>query len=215
MTFASLDPKQIPAGTIYDLMVAAVQPRPIGFISTVSAAGHRNLAPYSFFMCGGANPPSLLYCPAGGRDGEPKDSLRNVEETGEFVANVVVRSMVEGMNATAFGYPHEFDEWTVSGFTAGPSQVVRPDRVLESPAQFECKLHQVIRHGSGPLSTIYVIGEIVWIHLREEIWNGGSFDRSALRAVGRMGGAEYIDTACGELFEMPRPQRAADPSESG
>lgn len=196
-------------GLLYDLLVTAVSPRPIGFISTVDDQGQRNLAPYSFFMVGGVEPPSLVFCPSNMKSGLSKDSLRNVEETGEFVVNIVTRAMAEPMNQTALDYPAGHDEWQESGLTPAESVVVRPPRVLESPVSFECKLFQIIRHGEGPHGTNYVIGEVVAAHVHPDLMPGGVLDRGALRTIGRMGGNDYVDLATPEIFELERPNPRA------
>ena len=196
-------------GLLYDLLVTAVSPRPIGFISTVDREGKRNLAPYSFFMVGGLEPPSLVFCPSNMKSGLSKDSLRNVEETGEFVVNIVTRSMAEPMNQTALDYPAGHDEWRECGFTPAASVVVRAPRVQESPVSFECKLFQIIRHGEGPHGTNYVIGEVVAVHTTEDILQEGKINRAALRTIGRMGGNDYVDLAAPEIFELERPKPRA------
>ena len=127
-----------------------IAPRPIALVSTVSAAGVGNLAPFSFFAMGGQNPQSVAFCPVADRDGNPKDTLRNVLETGEFVINVVSRAMAERVNQASAPYPPEVDELEAVGFTRAASTVVRPWRVAESPAQLECRVFQVVPHGSGP-----------------------------------------------------------------
>ena len=203
--FALVDPRETSIGTLYDLMVAAVQPRPIGFVSTLSPEGVRNLAPFSFFMAGGVNPPSLVYCPSRNRRGMPKDSEHNAEATGQFVVNVVDRAMADAMNQTGFDYAPEVDEWTVSGLTPAPCVRVRPERVLESPVAFECEVFHVVRHGEGPHATVYVIGEVLCAHVREDLWNEGRPDATAFRLIGRLGGAEYVDLAAPEIFTLPRP----------
>lgn len=203
--FASLDLAALTPRQAYDVLVAAVQPRPIAFVSTRSAAGEDNLAPFSFFMAGGANPPSLMYSPSLNLRGEPKDSLRNVEETREFVVNIVTRTMSEAMNAASFDYPQGFSEWQVTGLTPLPSEVVKPMRIMESPVQFECRVHQIVPHGQGPNAANYVIGEIVRTHVLKTIWTGEAISAGALRPISRLGGAEYLDTAALEVFEMLRP----------
>lgn len=204
--FTTFSPGDIPIGRMYDLLACAIQPRPIAFVSTISRDGALNLAPFSFFAAGGANPPSLVYCPALNRLGEPKDSLRNVEETGEFVVNAVVRRMADAMNLTGVDYPHGVDEFEVAAFTAMPSVTVRPPRVGESPVHFECRVLQVLRLGSGANGTVYVIGEITHVHVRGDHWREGEFQASDFRMVGRLGGAEYVDVATPEVFEMVRPR---------
>lgn len=203
----TLDLGAMPPNAAYGVLTATVAPRPIAFVSTLSAAGTPNLAPFSFFMVGGANPPSLMFSPVLGPNGEAKDSLRNVEETGEFVINTVHRSMAEGMNAASLTLPPHESEWDLAGFTPIPSHRVRPARVAESLIQFECRLFQIVEHGDGPTSARYVIGEVVLAHLAPELWD---LERS--RALGalllaRMGGAEYMDMQSREPFTLQRPKR--------
>lgn len=187
----------------YNLLVATVIPRPIAFVSTISRSGIPNLAPFSFFMVGGSNPPSLIYSPTLNKLGEQKDSLRNVHESGEFVVNLVDRPMADGVNSTSIEFPAEESEWGTSGFTPAASHAVAPARVAESPVQFECRLHQIIPHGDGPYAAQYVIGEVLLAHLHPSI----AADPVSLRLIGRMGGPDYFDTATGELFAMRRPTR--------
>jgi flavin reductase (DIM6/NTAB) family NADH-FMN oxidoreductase RutF len=203
--FISLDPAAMTPKQVYDVLVGTIQPRPIAFVSTICAGGAENLAPFSFFMVGGSNPPSLMYSPSLNAKGMAKHSLTNVEETGEFVVNIVTRSMAEGMNATSFDYPPGFSEWQIAGLTPLASEVVRPSRVAESPAQFECKVFEIVRHGSGPSAANYVIGEVVRMHIRDELWTGEGLQQGALRPISRLGGPEYLDTANLEIFQMTRP----------
>ena len=204
--FASIEPATLTPHQMYDVLVGTIQPRPIAFVSTISAAGEENLAPFSFFMAGGANPPSLMYSPTLNGRGEPKDSLRNVEETGEFVVNIVTRTMAEAMNATAFDYPFGFSEWGVSGLTPLPSELIRPKRVLESPVHFECKVFEIVRHGKGPNSANYIIGEVLRAHVLKTMWTGTGIQLGTLRPISRLGGPQYLDTDSLEIFDMARPR---------
>jgi flavin reductase (DIM6/NTAB) family NADH-FMN oxidoreductase RutF len=212
MPSVSLRPDELTSSQLYDLLVEAVQPRPIALVSTVSKEGVPNLAPFSFFMLGGNNPPSLAYSPTVGPEGREKNSVTNVEETGEFVVNAVTRAMEEGMNASAFGYPPGFDEWTVAAFTPVDSELVRPKRVAESPVQLECKLFQIVKHGTAWGAARYVIGEIVRIHVAETLLEPGARRLKPLRLIGRLGGREYIDLDSREIFELARPTSASAPS---
>lgn len=203
--FATIDFADIPHSQAYDILVATVHPRPIAFVSTVSATGELNLAPFSFFMIGGSNPPSLVFSPTQSAFG-PKDTLRNIEETGEFVVNLVHREMSEGMNSTAKGYPAGVSEWDPSGFTQAPSIKIAPPRVAESLVHFECRLFQVVRHGEEAGAARYVIGEVLAAHLAEGLWNGTSVEDERVRPIARMGGPNYLDTQALEFFQMNRPK---------
>lgn len=189
----------------YALLTATVAPRPIAFVSTISKDGIENLAPFSFFIVGGANPPSLAFSPVLGKDLSEKDSLRNVRETNEFVVNIVHRSMAEGMNrASASLAPHE-SEWGPSGFTPLASHLVKPPRVAESRVQFECRLFTVVEHGSGPGAARYVIGEVLVVHIAEELYSNGELNPGAVEPIARLGGPGYVDIGQMNQFEMDRP----------
>jgi len=175
-------------------------------------AGVPNLGPYSFFMVGGANPASLVYSPTINVRGHKKHSLKNVEETGEFVVNTVTREMAEGMNASSFEFPDAYDEWQVCGFEPVPSEIVRPARVGESPVQFECKLFEIVQHGTDVGAACYVIGEVVKIHVREEVWDGRAIDPAKYHPIARLGGPNYLDTSSLELFSLERPIRPSGTS---
>ncbi len=202
--FVVLDPQVLGSGPIYDVLVACIQPRPIAFVSTLDKEGRPNLAPFSFFMPGGGTPASLAFSVSLAAGGRRKDTLSNIEATGEFVVNIVTRSMAQGMNATSFTFPHGESEWGAGGFTPMPSDVVKPFRVGESPAQFECRLFKVVDHGVAPGSAIYVIGEIVRMHVSESLWVDGTI--GDVRPISRLGGQIYLDTANGERFQMDRPK---------
>src|SRR5271168_3804306 len=145
----SIDPAQCEQRQVYKLMTGIIVPRPIALVSTMDRAGIRNLAPFSFFNGVGSVPPTVLFCPSvRGASGLAhdirKDTLRNVEETGEFVVNIVSDAIASQANATSAEVPPEVDEFELSGLTPIASEAVRPPRVAESPAQMECKLMQVI-----------------------------------------------------------------------
>lgn len=190
-------------GRIYDLMSNLVVPRPIAFVSSISASGHPNLAPFSYFNIGGINPPSLSICTVLGPQLQPKNTYANIESTGEFVVNLVTRSMADGMNQTSPNFPAEVDEWPLSGFTPVPSDLITPARVAESPVQFECRLHQTIHHGDGPGSSRYIIGEILLLHINPNLLDSEQIIPPEL--IARLGGPEYLDLATHSRFELPRP----------
>jgi len=201
--FRTIDPAVLPPHIGYGFLTTLIVPRPIAFVSTLSSSGVANLAPFSFFMAGGANPLSLMIAPVLNRDLSEKDSLRNIRETGEFVVNIVTRTMAEGMNTTSFAFPADESEWPHSGFTPLPSFNVSPARVLESPAQLECKLFQVVEHGDGALAGRYIIGEVVAIHVREDLMEGDVI--TPPQPISRLGGPDYLDLASGEIFVLKRP----------
>ena len=197
---------------IYKLLTGIIVPRPVALVSTLSREGVPNLAPFSFFSGVGALPPTVLFCPAlregAAEAGEPpvmqKDTLRNVEETGEFVINVVSDAIAAAANTTSAEVAFDVDEFTLSGLTPIPSEVVRPSRVAQSPAQMECKLLQVIYTAHVPRGGVIVLGEVVRFHVRESLFDEFRIDPAGLDAVGRMAGNTWVRTR--DRIELIRPK---------
>jgi len=185
-------------------LISSVLPRPIAFVSTVSADGRPNLAPFSFFNAVGSNPPTVIFSPGTNRQGKPKDTLNNVRATGEFVVNVVTHGIREGMNETAYPYPPEVNEFEVGGFTPIPSRLVRPPRVAESPVHMECQLVQIVPVGSGPASSNICIGQVVCFHVADGyLLPDGTVDVEKIDLLGRLGGDLY--STIRDRFAMPVP----------
>lgn len=189
----------------YTLLTTVIAPRPIAFVSTLSPEGSGNLSPFSYFMLGGANPPSCCICPINNRDGAPKDTLRNIEATGEYVVNICVRSMAEAVNQTSYAYPYGVDEFDKAGLTRVPSERVKPPRVGESPLQLECRLHRIVRHGEGALASSYLIGEVLLLHADESVLTDGLPDNTKINHIARLGAAWYTEVTPSSLFPLPRP----------
>ena len=198
-----IDPTESSVREIYTLMVQLITPRPIAWVSSVSKAGVTNLAPYSFFNGVGANPPTVVFCPANQRDGSPKDSLRNVLETNEFVVNVVSSDDAALMNQSSANYDSEVSEFEAIGIETLESEKVTPPRIASSRAQFECRLLQHIELGTGPSGANVVIGEIVLLHVADSIISDGIVDPAKLDNIGRLGGKAYTKTT--DRFELDRP----------
>jgi len=192
-------------GLPHDPFNAIVGPRPIGWISSVSQAGIPNLAPYSFFNAFNYVPPIVGFASIGA-----KDTLRNVQETGEFVWNLATRSLAEAMNASCAAVPPEVDEFALAGLTAIPSRLVGAPRVAESPVSFECKLTQVIQlqgANGDAVSTWLVLGEVVGVHIANESLRDGIYDTAAAGHILRAGGpADYFTVGPEQLFRMHRPR---------
>lgn len=203
--FVSVDPMTNTNQDNYKLLIGSILPRPIAFVSTVSKTGLLNLAPFSFFTGVCSDPPTLLFCPMiRGSDGHKKDSLINIEETGEFVVNVVSESIVEAMNETAAEFPRGINEFIEAGLTAVPSEAIKPPRVLESPISMECQLQRIIPIGSGePGSGCVVLGTIVRFHIREDLYQSGRINTSGFKPVARLAGSAYCPVR--ETFELKRP----------
>jgi flavin reductase (DIM6/NTAB) family NADH-FMN oxidoreductase RutF len=203
----TVDPAQQEPQQIYKMMTGIIVPRPIALVSTVDRNGIANVAPFSFFCGVGSVPPTLLFCPAlRASTGKPprKDTLSNVEETGEFVVNVVSDAIAEAANATAAEVPPEIDEFQLAGLTPVASTVVRPPRVAESPAQLECRLLQVIYTSREPGGGVIVLGQIVQLHVREELFDNFRIDPAGLDAVGRMAGNTWVRTR--DRIDLVRPK---------
>jgi flavin reductase (DIM6/NTAB) family NADH-FMN oxidoreductase RutF len=204
-------PSDISHRELYGILLHSVAPRPIAWVSTVSAAGALNLAPFSFFNAVCVDPPLLAFAPglrppkdAEAKQGEAKDTLRNIRETKEFVVNVVTYELAEAMNLTSGEYAAEVNEFELARVTPQPSKIVRPPRVGESPVSFECKLHQILDFSPAPTSSSLVIGEVVSIYINDANLKDGKLDGNSLDLIGRMGGLQYTRTA--QRFEMVRPK---------
>jgi flavin reductase (DIM6/NTAB) family NADH-FMN oxidoreductase RutF len=179
--------------------------RPIAFVSSVSAAGVLNLAPFSFFTAISANPPVVCFSPMiRGSDSKRKDTLENIEATREFVINIVSEDFAAKMNITSAEFPPEVDEFAASGLTPKPSDLVRPPRVGESRASMECELLQAVHVSPKPLGGSLVIGEVLRFHVDDSIVDNFKVDPASLTAIGRMGGPTYCRTT--DRFDMVRPK---------
>jgi flavin reductase (DIM6/NTAB) family NADH-FMN oxidoreductase RutF len=190
-------------GLPHDPFKAIVAPRPIGWISTRDRQGRINLAPYSFFNAFSESPPIVGFS-SGGR----KDSLRNAEETGEFVANLATKALAEAVNLSSASVPPGVDEMAMAGLTAAPCRLVAAPRVGESPAALECKLIRVIPItdlGGAETNNILVLGQVVGIHLDPAYLKDGLFDMTLARTIARCGyRGDYAEVD--HLFEMVRPK---------
>ena len=191
-------------GLPHDPLNAMVAPRPIGWISTVSADGVRNIAPYSFFNLLNYTPPLIGFSSMGW-----KDSVANIEATGEFVWNLATRDLAEAMNATSAGVAAGVDEFALAGLATTPSRLVAPERVAASPVSFECRLTQLIRltdRAGAELDQWLVIGEAVGIHIDTAMLDEGVYQTARARPILRGGGPEdYFEVTEANLFRMRRP----------
>ena len=192
-------------GLPHDPFNAIVAPRPIGWISTRSAAGALNLAPYSFFNAFNYTPPLVGFSSIG-----YKDTVRNVDETGEFVWNLTTGDLAEAMNRTSANVPPEVNEFQLAGLTPADSRIVKVPRVAESPVAFECRKTQVLQlqGADGALvDTWLVMGEVVAVHIAQHLLKDGIYDTAAAGHVVRGGGAaDYFTIGPEQLFKMYRPR---------
>ena len=185
------------------VLTGVVVPRPIALVSTVSQGGVVNLAPFSFFNAVAYSPPTVVLGISRQADWKEKDTLANIEATGEFVVNVVSDEIAAAMNATAAEYPADVDEFAVSGLTPSPSDFVRAPAVAESPVSMECRLNQVISLGDPRTGNALVIGEIALMRVRDGILDGHRVNHDRLKPVGRLAGNMYCRTDA--VYELVRP----------
>jgi len=199
-----LDPASANPVKLYHQLIRCIVPRPIAWVSTISENGVTNLAPFSFFTGVGINPPTLCFCPMNRRDGQKKDTLRNLEAVPEFVVNVVPAAQAEAMNQSAADLEWETSEFEAAGIGKAAAKQVRPPRVKDSPVHLECRVHQILELGTGALGSNLVVGRIVHIEIEERVLDGeGLIDPGKLDLIGRMGGDGYTTTR--DRFEMKRP----------
>ncbi|MFZ4876793.1 flavin reductase family protein [Janthinobacterium sp. Mn2066] len=192
-------------GLAHDPFNAIVGPRPIGWIASHSASGVLNLAPYSFFNAFNYTPPIIGFASVG-----RKDSLNNIEQTGEFVWNLATRPLAEAMNLSSMAAPPEINEFELAGLTPVPGRMVQVPRVAESPVAFECRCSQILQLASADgdeIATWLVLGEVIGVHIDQALLKNGSYDTAAAHPILRGGGpADYFEVTSESLFQMQRPR---------
>ncbi|MBL7715354.1 MAG: flavin reductase family protein [Bdellovibrionales bacterium] len=200
---------EMKAGSIYHLMISAVVPRPIAWVSTISPEGKGNLAPFSYFNAVSSDPATLVFSCAIKPDGNPKDTLINILKTKQFVVNVANVDLLAQVNQTSAEYPYGVNELEKVGLTPVASTLVKPSRVKEAPVQIECELYDTLKVGEGqPGSSTLVVGKILAIHVDPKILDpkdpkGMSIDEIALNPLTRLGGQKY--GTLGKVIESQRP----------
>ncbi|WP_291911739.1 flavin reductase family protein [Chitinophaga sp. CB10] len=202
-----IDPKSIKTSELHAYLLGAISPRPICFASTVDKNGVPNLSPFSFFNVFGSNPATLIFSPSRRvRDNTVKHTLENIQATGEVVINVVNYAMVQQTSLASCEYPAGVNEFEKAGFTALPSEKVKPFRVKESPVQFECVVKEVIATGQEGGAGNLVICEPVFMHINEDILDAqGKIDPHKIDLVARMGGDYYCRASGDAVFEVAKP----------
>lgn len=187
-------------GFAFDPFKAVVAPRPIGWISTLSAEGQANLAPYSFFNAMSDNPHYVAF-----GAGQGKDTQANAEAAGEFAVNLATYDLREQMNASSANVPRDVDEFDIAGLTKADCRLIGAPRVAESPVCLECRLHAVVALPDDDGSVPYhlVIGRVVGIHIDDRFIHDGRVDTAAMRPIARMGYSEYATVT--EAWRMRRP----------
>lgn len=198
-----IDPATLDWRDSHEVLVGAVVPRPIAFVSTISQNGIFNVAPFTCFapIC---VQPMLLGINNGRRkDGQKKDTQVNIEATREFVVNVVTGDIIKKVVHASTSYPPGVDEFKEVGLTPLKSDVVKAPRVAESPVNLECRLVQILEFGTDPHRSSLIIGQVVRAHIKDELYVNKTIDTTGLGALGRMGGELYCRTS--DLFELRRP----------
>jgi flavin reductase (DIM6/NTAB) family NADH-FMN oxidoreductase RutF len=185
---------------------AIVCPRPIGWISTLTADGIPNVAPFSYFNAVSADPPYVMFAPNTKAPGEVKDSYENLRAVPEFVASIVSAAQGEMMNATSAPFENGVNEFEVCGIEAAPSRCVRPPRVASSRAALECRVHDILTlpKGADGRDSRVVIGEVVGIHIDDAMIEDGRVNEAALDPLARLGYSNY--STLGEIREILRPR---------
>ena len=188
-----IDPKGQSFQDNHKLMIGSIVPRPIAFVSTKSDDGILNLAPFSYFNGVCSNPPTIMFAPARrGYDGLTKDTLNNIQDTNEFVVNIVSEDFVKQMVACATDYEKDVDEFEISNLTPADSLKVTPPLVKESKVSFECQLNTIVEIGKAePGAGFVVIGTIVMFHVDDKVYKDGRIDLKELNPVGRLAGNSY------------------------
>ena len=201
----SINTKEIPFQERYKLLIGSIVPRPIGFVSTISPSNIYNLAPFSFFNGVCSEPMTVLFCPViRGSDGQEKDTLKNIKATKEFVVNIVSEEIAEQMNQCSAEYPYGVDEFKETGLTPEKSKIVKAPLVKEAKINMECQLLHLIEIGNKPGSGTVVIGEVIYFHVREDVYKDGKIILSNLKPVARLGGTDYARVT--DTFSLPRPE---------
>lgn len=199
-----IDPSTAAVPDVYQHLTGVVTPRPIAWVTTLSPAGVVNLAPFSFFNAFGANPPTVVFSPTLRRDGTKKDTLLNLEALGEFVIHAATAPLAEKVNLSSKEVPPDESEVALTGLHTLPGTKVKVPRLAEAPVALECVVEQIIPCGAGPIAANLVIGEVVLMHIADDVLDEkGAVDPRKLKTVARLGGAFWCHTS--DLFELKRP----------
>ncbi len=210
MKTRTIDPKQLSVKDLHQFILGSVAPRPIAFASTLDQEGRPNLAPYSFFNAFSSNPPVLVFSSNRKvKDNQTKDTLHNIRETGEVVINAVNFSMMRQMALASIEYPAHVDEFVKAGFTPLESDLVKPFRVAESPAQMECKVKDIITLGEEGGAGHLIICDVLRMHIHEDVIDEQDrIDPHRIDLVGRMGRAYYVRASGAAIHTVFQPVNA-------
>jgi flavin reductase (DIM6/NTAB) family NADH-FMN oxidoreductase RutF len=197
-----INPQKNPKVDNYKLLIGGILPRPIAWITSMNTSGIINAAPFSFFTVVATDPPLLGVAVMRKPNGDTKDTAKNILESGEYVINVVDETNLESMNHTSCDYPPEISEIEQAGLNLTSSKVVGVPRIVEAKVHYECRLYQHLALGNGP-NCDFIIGEVIHIHVNDEVYKNGKIDTEALAPVGRLAGSDY--STVGKVISIPRP----------
>lgn len=195
-------PSTLHEKALHDFYSSVIVPRPIAFVSTVDGEGRYNAAPFSAFTRLTMDPPILVFA-SGRRGSKKKDTVMNIEAVGDFVVNMVDENMAEAMNQAATNYPPEIDEIKEVGLTALKSDMVKSPRIAEAPISMECRLVQTVEIGNKPNRSSIILGEILIVHIRDDVITQGKIDPLKAKIIARLGDDDlYCRTT--DVFKMKR-----------
>jgi len=186
-------------------MTDIVVPRPIAWVSTVDENGVFNLAPFSCYGLVSGLPMVVGFSVGSYRDGQKKDTLRNIELTKEFVINVVTAPLASAMNVTSASYPREVSEFVKAGLTPIKADIVNAPMVVESPVKMECRVIQIIDFGKTPVTNTFILGSVLRVHVADEFWNKSTRRIEGLKPIARLGGEGDLYCRTEDTFQMKRP----------
>ncbi len=200
-----IDPTDLNKKGLHELFMSAIMPRPIAFVSTIGKDGVFNLAAFSCYAPLCLNPAIVALGIMWRSDGQKKDTLRNIQFSKDFVVNAVTEDFAQAMNQTGAEYPSDVDEFREVGLTPAKADKVKAPMVAESPVNMECKLVQLLEFGEPPTGGYVVLGEVVLVHVRDDLWTGDHIDLSKFKSIGRLG--EELYCRIGDTFEMKRASK--------
>ncbi|MCM3767834.1 flavin reductase family protein [Neobacillus niacini] len=205
-----ISPEKLDWRQAYKLLTGSILPRPIAFVTTVDSKGIANAAPFSFFTAICADPLLICFSPMRrGSDGAKKDTLNNIENTGQFIINIVNEEIAKQMNDCAIEFAPDIDELEQVGLTKVQGCKVSVPRIKESLVHLECELYQVLHFGDQPGAGSLVIGKVIHVHIHDPLFDRGRIDTEKLRPIGRMAGNRFTEPL-GKTFEMIRKQKPND-----
>lgn len=199
-----VNPADLEWEAAYALQNSLIVPRPIALVSTIDKDGVFNVAPFSYFCPVAVRPMLVGFNTGRKRDGQKKDTLVNIEFSHDFVINVVDEALAEAMNRTSKAFPGDVDEFREAGLTPVKADLVKPALVAESPINMECRTVQILVFGDAPRHTSFIIGEVIRVHVREDVLVGDEIQMLELKAIARMSGELYCRTR--DIFEMKKPE---------